>query len=74
MSIFQGSEAGILELAASLPKPDKADAQYSTFLTLWKVFYEVYESIESFYPEYDVWAELIGPVDLEKIHAEMLRC
>ena len=74
MSIFQGSEAGILELAAALPKPDKADApQYSTFLTLWKVFYEVYDSIESFYPEYDVWAELIGPVDLEKIHAEMLR-
>jgi hypothetical protein len=73
MSIFQGSEAGILELAAALPKPDKADAQYSTFLTLWKVSYEVYDSIESFYPEYDVWAELIGPVDLEKIHAEMLR-
>jgi hypothetical protein len=74
MSIFQGSEAGILELAEALSKPDKEnDTQYSTFLTLWKVSYEVYESIESMYPEYDVWAELIGPVDLEKIHAEMLK-
>ena len=73
MSIFEGNEAAILELAATLPKPKERCDEYSTFLTLWKVFYEEYTTLESMYPEYDVWAELIGPVDLEKLHKEMLK-
>lgn len=57
----------ILQIVRSLPKPREGDDQYSTVLTLWKVVYETYNSYESMYPEYDVWAELLGAIDLNKL-------
>lgn len=57
----------ILQIVRSLPKPREGDDQYSTVLTLWKVVYDEYTSYESMYPEYDVWAELLGAVDLSKL-------
>ncbi len=57
----------ILQIARKINKPRDNELQYSTFLTLWKVVYETYNWCESMYTEYDVWAELLGAIDLSKL-------
>lgn len=68
--IFEGHEKELLDIARSLPRPEKKHPQYSTFLTLWRVVYQEYNTIESFFPEYDVYAELVGLLDLAELVSE----
>ena len=64
MCLFDDHCKEILAMAAALPLPEKRNLQHSSFLTLWRVVYESYTSLDSMWDEYDMWLELLGPVNL----------
>lgn len=66
--VFDNDWADILALARELPKPNKKHRQYSTFLTVWKVVYDEYTTLEAMYPEYDMHLGLLGSLDLSELN------
>lgn len=66
--ILHGNEKELLDIAKSI-RPEKS--KISTFVTLWKVVYDSYTSIEESM-EYDAYVYLIGLIDLNELYASMV--